>query len=671
MEKKKLNKEPSAKPAAVKGALQRNKDYTQAIVVTMEGEILRTEIFDRRNTKATHIVFTDREGNRNTWDVKNKKWRTGTIYQYIDGFYWWNGQTKVYIPKKANETTKEFFGTDTEKNALHIIFKAQEKRQEQKLKERYEKKTQTCIEEMSWISDKLPAKFIEWAKREIPAYILYNYERKNWKGYCTHCGKEVDLKEQPHHNGIGMCPRCHKTAMFKTKGRIHSNFVTVLFQWNDPEYVIRFVNVTYKLDAKKREKPQVIIDEFKREIGRRFMGIEKVYTKDYHNRFLTKRVWGEGIMGHGMYWQTSIYDVDTAVIYPGSADEIQKELDGHIPVKPLLQNVAKEYKEERWRKNELKPAGTFRMRSFLATLGSTRGRAIESMIKVGMYQMAREAIEDGQPYTIEPRTIVQDPNKTSLIEALGLTRLQWKKILNAPEEMRGRRMLQVLRTVDWDVTKEQVIMIDKIGIGTTEELKHFRQYVSINKLLKYASRQTDAGEYLDYLRIRERNGYAMDSIGLFPKDLRAMHDRMVIENEKRERETRKNEVNKKFAQIKKLHNEVEKIYGWTGKAYAFVVPKDAGDILDEGATLHHCVGSGDHYFKKYVEGKSKIIFCRHKDTKDERFVTIEISGEKIQQWYGAHDGKTDEKEEIEKELRRWIKVVKKRIKDNVPVAAAG
>lgn len=74
--------------------------------------------------------------------------------------------------------------------------------------------------------------------------------------------------------------------------------------------------------------------------------------------------------------------------------------------------------------------------------------------------------------------------------------------------------------------------------------------------------------------------------------------------------------------------------------------------------LHHCVG-GDSYLNKHNTGRSTILFLRSKLAPETPYITIEICGTKILQWYGIRDTKPDEIR-IERHLRRYIKALKEK-----------
>lgn len=90
----------------------------------------------------------------------------------------------------------------------------------------------------------------------------------------------------------------------------------------------------------------------------------------------------------------------------------------------------------------------------------------------------------------------------------------------------------------------------------------------------------------------------------------------------------------------------------------FAPARSAEEIVAEGRILHHCVG-GDSYLNKHNTGRSTILFLRSKSAPETPYITIEICGTKILQWYGIRDTKPDEIR-IERHLRRYIKALKEK-----------
>ena len=60
-------------------------------------------------------------------------------------------------------------------------------------------------------------------------------------------------------------------------------------------------------------------------------------------------------------------------------------------------------------------------------------------------------------------------------------------------------------------------------------------------------------------------------------------------------------------------------------------PVNAGEIVEEGKRLEHCVGG---YADRHLSGKTTILFLRRRDKPHVPLVTIEMDGNTIRQVYG-------------------------------------
>lgn len=102
---------------------------------------------------------------------------------------------------------------------------------------------------------------------------------------------------------------------------------------------------------------------------------------------------------------------------------------------------------------------------------------------------------------------------------------------------------------------------------------------------------------------------------------------------------------------KRLYLEV------SNDTYCFVVPKSIKDLLKEGNTLHHCVGS---YADKIVKDGSLVVFFRKKEEINEPFVTVELfkSGNKFK----VIQAKGMFHEDPEEEILEAIVALSKKIK---------
>ena len=185
---------------------------------------------------------------------------------------------------------------------------------------------------------------------------------------------------------------------------------------------------------------------------------------------------------------------------------------------------------------------------------------------------------------------------------------------------------------------------------------------AINHIKKYASDDyrdsTVIRDYHDYLNMREELGYDMtNTVYLFPRDLNEAHDRMAVEINERKNSRRIDEVLTLYPEIRKKYSSLKKRYSFSMYGYNIRPAKDAAEIVREGWYLHHCVG-GNNYLDKHNTGKSAILFLRKVGKPDEPYVTIEVKGDRIIQWYGAHDRK-----EVTEEAKLCISEFEKYITD--------
>ena len=123
------------------------------------------------------------------------------------------------------------------------------------------------------------------------------------------------------------------------------------------------------------------------------------------------------------------------------------------------------------------------------------------------------------------------------------------------------------------------------------------------------------------------------------RDLRVEKQR--LEDEKKEAKLRV-ETAKRLTSMMKAQTAFDK--------YAFIFPKDESEIVKEGKTLHHCVGS---YAKKhFVYGTSIIVFVRDKAHRETPLYTLELKNNRIIQLKGERNKSADE--EAKKEAEQFL-----------------
>ena len=146
------------------------------------------------------------------------------------------------------------------------------------------------------------------------------------------------------------------------------------------------------------------------------------------------------------------------------------------------------------------------------------------------------------------------------------------------------------------------------------------------KVLKYIAKQRDKnsgnlhidiGYYLDYIKMADENGEDVTSFTvLFPQDLRHQHDYEV----KRKKYKESKALKRGFADRYKFLNT----YTFTDNVLGLTIRpcKSEKELHDEGAILHHCVGT---YANRHAKGETDIFFIRKVTEPDTPYYTLELN----------------------------------------------
>lgn len=224
------------------------------------------------------------------------------------------------------------------------------------------------------------------------------------------------------------------------------------------------------------------------------------------------------------------------------------------------------------------------------------------------------------------------------------------------------KIYRLERKLKLQFSEEDINTLKSI-IGREYQIKNCLKYMTtkqlINRINTYYKKKVGSNKsyvlttYSDYLDMKEKLGYDMtNSITIYPHDLKAEHDKAVIERNEAAAKRREETANNMYKAISQRFKKANKIYSYhSGKL--FVRPaKNAAEIIEEGRILHHCVG-GDTYLNAHAEKESIILFLRKKENTPYITIEMEPTGE-IVQWYGAYDEKPDEKK-IDRWLNKYVK----------------
>jgi len=115
---------------------------------------------------------------------------------------------------------------------------------------------------------------------------------------------------------------------------------------------------------------------------------------------------------------------------------------------------------------------------------------------------------------------------------------------------------------------------------------------------------------------------------LFPRDLNNQHDKVA-------EETKVLQTIGKEQQYEKRKPELGK-YQYKTSKYIIKIPDSLQEIIEEGQSLHHCVGT---YIDSVAKGWTTILFIREVGKEDISFYTMEVKGTEVIQYRGAYNNR--------------------------------
>lgn len=135
--------------------------------------------------------------------------------------------------------------------------------------------------------------------------------------------------------------------------------------------------------------------------------------------------------------------------------------------------------------------------------------------------------------------------------------------------------------------------------------------------------------YADYITAADGCGLDLsNTIHLLPRDFWEKHDTVTAAWSAICANRRNSEANAKYkARLPKLTAR----YLYWSDTLLIRAPVNAGEIVEEGKRLEHCVGG---YADRHLSGRTTILFLRRRDKPHVPLVTIEMDGNTIRQVYG-------------------------------------
>lgn len=270
-----------------------------------------------------------------------------------------------------------------------------------------------------------------------------------------------------------------------------------------------------------------------------------------------------------------------------------------------------------------------------------------------------------------PTTLLRDkfettPKKTgTLYENLGVNKIQLKMLeqfrdpcKNTLPSIKFIKQIGGDDVIHWDEKKSRKIFKFASQAGNWSGLVLKENYLGVPDYLRWNMKEftptdQDRKNLKNLINLQDKN-HDIDVIRLFRdtvytmcdrvreilpnmnpfeaktlRELQWMHDQYTdIANAQRHNNLKKDGRWDKFN--KKRIEKYEKI----GDEFEIIVPREPKDIINEGASLSHCVGG---YLDFVASGQKTILFLRKVSEPEKSFYTIEVGNSNIIQIHGNHN----------------------------------
>ncbi|MEY8279248.1 PcfJ domain-containing protein [Blautia marasmi] len=580
---------------------------------------LRARYFADKEEKA-HAAFAD--GKWYSCMINNVA-RVCKSLETVKGDSYYYGDDWEFATDEDKQTALEYLGT-------YSVTSFEVSANQVKYERAYQRKCKRIDEIMGNIPC-VPDAMEDWVQQEIfPGnYLFFKKGKKRTDYACTACGEHSWKKKGWKHGEMTVCPKCGASVKaYSRKQERTAKAPVILLQACGEEWVERQFRAVCTWKA--GETKEVQLYEEARAIIPKGECWGKVYygTESDADEF-SQDWWDKNQLNKRFM---------PSYLYPGNLDEV-------LPY-GKLQNSGLDLLAKKKEKLEVnKFITTFQQRPWL-----------EYLTKTGLSRLVAD-IMGKYGWWGEPNAICRsaenlkellrlDGNRVSRMKRLngGFNTLEWLQY-EKEREGTGQRIKISQESLEY-------LTVKNVSKSNCEEI--LKELGSVNRMVNYMKKQRINPQTLtqiwrDYLKMARDEGMdTSDDIVRLPKDLKTRHDQLVELINARKDEERLKKEKKKYAGLnKKIEKQlpVAKRYYWEDDNYMIIPAGNCEDLVAEGRTLHHCVGSSNHYMENMAEGKTWILFLRKKENPKKPYYTIEIDmkDDTILQYYAEYDRKPDQK----------------------------
>ena len=173
--------------------------------------------------------------------------------------------------------------------------------------------------------------------------------------------------------------------------------------------------------------------------------------------------------------------------------------------------------------------------------------------------------------------------------------------------------------------------------------------------------------WVDYIEMLKSKNPKLDNVQLFPHDLKARHDELLKEKNRKLAKDRLKEEKKyikdlvkkykKFDKVDKICEEIKDKYSYSNSEYSIVVPQCIEEIIKESVALNMCIHRVENgrYFDRIQRRETYLFFLRDNKHKKDPWYIIEAEPDgTVQQKRTENDSQyEDDIKAFTPFLRQW------------------
>lgn len=569
-----------------------------------------------------------------SYDYRHQKWGQRKItkdwgapcFGEIIGKNGWGEKTLIIKPEAVNKSVLKTFG-----NSWLRRIKENQTRIDRERKERNRQLSEWHSRETAAMIPSISDQFEKFVKADWNESIVWTHEQDNRTFLtCSHCGKRDVVSGSLKKSKKIRCAYCDKVGRRKRE-RDYEQIIEEQRFYNDVRPYEKGVAIVAVRVTKRQQVAMPVWYEFEEEACMIFLPKRK--TPDEY--WIVGGRWKKGVhknYSYSGYKQNKTFPTGPV---PGYAVKVLK--DSKLKYTGWEYYGAEMYKYLRhWQQVP----------------------QLELLAKAGLKKLITYKLNE-TPYS----TLNIDLAASSFADIFGILPERRKMLIDSEGDPEMLKTLQMERSIG-RMQDRTIELIRDMSSYDRKNIQDISQWVSPDKAVKYLASQTQTEDnpitlYADYLKMRNDMHYPMNE-RLFPRDLVAAHDALIDEKDRENRDKRANEYERKYPKVSSAYRRLNKIYKFEDGDYIIRPAKSCKEIVEEGATLHHCVGASDTYISKHNKGTSYILLMRKKAEKNKPFCTIEIKADNtIAQWYEAYDKKPDEAI-LQPILNRYVEHLKER-----------